>query len=82
MERILNKRTVREKKRFLVWWKRYTVKEDTWKSRENLKNIKELVEEFERKYREKAEEIRWQKEEDDKREFLKKLLERFIAKVL
>jgi len=32
--------------------------EDTWKSRENLKNMKELLEEFERKYREKAEEVR------------------------
>ena len=31
---------------------------DTWESRENLGNIKELVEEFERKYREKTEEVR------------------------
>jgi len=28
------------------------VEEDTWENRENLENVKELVEEFERKYRE------------------------------
>ena len=28
------------------------MEEDTWKNRENLENIKELVDEFERKYRE------------------------------
>jgi len=34
-------------------------KEDTWKSKENLKNTSELVEEFEKKYgRAKEEEAR------------------------
>jgi len=33
------------------------VEGDTWKSRENLKNAKELVEEFEREYREEAEKV-------------------------
>jgi len=32
--------------------------EDAWESRKNIKNMKELLEEFERKYREKAEEVR------------------------
>ena len=58
MEKILNKRVVRGKERFLVQWKGYIAKEDTWKSRENLENAKELVEEFEREYREEAKEIR------------------------
>ena len=58
MEKILNKRIVRGKEKFLVWWKRYTAEGDTWKSRENLKNVKELVEEFEREYGEEAEEVR------------------------
>jgi len=61
VEKILNKRTVRGKKKFLVRWKGYTVKEDTWENRENLENTKELVEEFEREYGEEAEELRWQK---------------------
>jgi len=58
VEKILNKRIVRGKKKFLVQWKRYMAERDTWKSRENLKNVKELVEEFEREYREKAKEVR------------------------
>jgi len=33
------------------------VEEDTWESRENLKNTKELVEEFKREYEEKAREV-------------------------
>jgi len=33
---------------------------DTWESRENLENAKELVKEFEREYGEKAEELRRQ----------------------
>jgi len=28
------------------------IEEDTWENRENLENAKELVEEFEKKYRE------------------------------
>ena len=58
VEKILNKRTIRGKEKFLVRWKGYTTEEDTWKNRENLENAKELVEEFERKYREEAEELR------------------------
>ena len=58
MEKILNKRRVREKDKFLVWWKGYTAEEDMWENRENLGNAKELVEEFEREYGEEAEELR------------------------
>jgi len=58
VEKILNKRIIRGKKKFLVQEKRYMVEEDTWESRENLKNMKKLVEEFEREYKKEAEEIR------------------------
>ena len=58
MEKILNKRIVQGKEKFLVRWKGYTVEEDTWESRENLGNVKELVEEFEKEYREEAKELR------------------------
>ena len=57
MEKILNKRTVRGKEKFLVRWKGYTVEEDTWENRENLENAKELVEKFEREYGKEAEEL-------------------------
>jgi len=58
VEKILNKRMVREKEKFLVRWKEYKVEKDTWENRENLENAKELVEEFERKYGEEVEELR------------------------
>jgi len=58
VEKILNKRVVWGKEKFLVRWKGYTVEEDMWENRENLGNTKELVEEFEREYREEAEELR------------------------
>jgi len=58
VEKILNKRTIRGKEKFLVRWKGYMVEEDTWENRENLENTKELVEEFEREYGEKVKELR------------------------
>ena len=58
VEKILNKRLVRGKEKFLVRWKRYMAEEDTWENRENLKNAKELVEEFEKIYGKEAEELR------------------------
>ena len=58
VEKILNKRMIREKEKFLVRWKGYMVEEDTWENRENLENAKELVEEFEREYGEEVKELR------------------------
>jgi len=58
IEKILNKRTVRGKEKFLVRWKSYTAEEDTWENKENLENAKELVEEFEREYGEEAKKLR------------------------
>ena len=67
VEKILNKRMVRGKKKFLVRWKGYTAGEDTWENRENLENAKELVEEFKREYREEDEELRQQEQEEEER---------------
>ena len=58
IKRILNKRVVKGKEKFLVRWKGYMAEENIWKSRENLENAKELVNEFEREYREKVKELR------------------------
>ena len=82
VEKILNKRMVREKVKFLVWWKGYTVEEDTWENRENLGNVKELVEEFEREYGEEAEELRRQELEEEEKEFCQELPREFTAKLL
>jgi len=82
VEKILNKRTVRGKEKFLVRWKGYTVGEDTWENRENLENAKELVEEFEREHREEAEELRQQEQEEEEKEFNWELPREFTAKLL
>jgi len=52
-----------------------------WENRENLGNAKELVEEFERKYGEEAEELRQQELEEEK-EFSQELPREFTAKLL
>jgi len=82
VEKILNKRTVREKEKFLVRWKEYTVEKNTWENRENLENAKELVEEFERKYGEEVEELRQQELEEEEKEFSWELPREFTAKLL
>ena len=82
VEKILNKRIIRGKKKFLVRWKGYTMEEDTWENRENLENAKELVEEFERIYREEVKELRWQKQEEEEKEFSQELPREFTAKLL
>ena len=56
--------------------------EDTWENRENLENVKELVEEFERIYGEEIEELRWQKQEEEEKEFSQELPREFMAKLL
>ena len=50
VEKILNKQQIREKDKYLVQWKGFTVESDTWEGRENLGNTKETIKEFEREY--------------------------------
>jgi len=69
VEKILNKRVVWGKEKFLVRWKGYTAEEDMWESRENLGNAKELVEEFEREYGKEVEELGRQELEEEEKEF-------------
>ena len=64
-------------------WKECTAEKDTWESRENLKNVIELVEEFEREYRkEEEEEVRQQEAKEDKKVFSRELPGRYTAKLL
>ena len=49
VKRILNKRKIREVNRYLVRWKGFMAEHDTWEREENLENVKELVDEFERR---------------------------------
>jgi len=51
VEHILNKRKVKGKDKYLVRWKGFTAESDTWEGRENLKNVQEVIKEFEKEYR-------------------------------
>ena len=53
VEKILNRQERRGKMRYLMKWKEYTVEENTRKGLENLKNIREKIEEFEKRRFEK-----------------------------
>jgi len=59
------------------------VEENTWESKENLKNAMELVKEFEKEYsREEEEEVRRQEAEGDRKIFSRELPGRYTAKLL
>jgi len=47
VEEILNKKKMRGVEKYLIRWKGFMAKGDTWERRENLKNAEELIEEFE-----------------------------------
>jgi len=47
MEKILNKRKIRGVNKYLVRWKGFTAESDTLEKEEDLKNAKELVNDFE-----------------------------------
>ena len=79
----MNKRRVQGRDKYLVQWKGCTAEEDTWESRENLKNASELVEEFEKEYgREEKEETQRQKREEEKNMYNRGLPEKYTAKLL
>ena len=49
VEKILNKKKMRGLEKYLIQQKGFTAEGDTWEKRENLKNVEELIEEFERR---------------------------------
>ena len=64
VEKILNKQQIRGKDKYLVRWKGFMAELDTWKGEENLKNAKEVIEEYEREYRRDMENVRRQEKEE------------------
>jgi len=83
VEKILNKQRIRGKDKYLVRWKGFTVESDTWEKRENLRNAKEAIEEFEKEYRKDQEEVRQQERREDREIFGRgELPERFTTKKL
>jgi len=47
IEKILNKRKIRGIDKYLVRWKGFTVEHDIWERKEDLGNMREMLEEFE-----------------------------------
>jgi len=58
VEKILNKRKVQGKDKYLVRWKGFIVEGNTWESKEKLENVQELVKEFEKEYSKNNGEVR------------------------
>ena len=84
VEKILNKRKIRGVDKYLMRWKGFTAESDTWEKEEDLKNAKELVNNFEERIRA---EIRHQKEvvekKREKEEYRRmELPGKYMAKVL
>jgi len=77
VEKILNKKKMREVEKYLIRWKGFTAEGDTWERRENLKNVEKLIKEFERG----GVEVRRQEREVDKYRRME-LLGKYIAKLL
>jgi len=81
VERILNKRKIRGKDKYLVCWKGFTAESDTWEGRENLKNAQEAIEEFKKEYRWDMEDVARQEHEEETFQ-RRELPGRFMAKKL
>ena len=47
VEKILNKRKIREVEKYLVRWKGFIAEHDSWERREDLGNAKVILEDFE-----------------------------------
>ena len=47
MEKILNKRKIREVAKYLVRWKGFMTEYDIWKRKKDLENAREMIVEFE-----------------------------------
>ena len=81
VKKILNKQRIREKNKYLVCWKEFMAESNTWEGRENLKNVKKTIKEFEKKYWQDIEDIA--RQEYEKGMFRREeLLGRFMARKL
>ena len=79
VEKILSKRKRYRKVEYLVRWKSYTAKEDTWEKEGNLGNARRVVEYYEKEYEKMARRIR---EEEDGAYNRSELPGRYTTKVL
>jgi len=89
VEEILDRQERRGKMKYLVKWKGYTAEGNMWEELENLKNVREKIEEFEKgRFEEEIQRIRVKKEKEMKlnpeaEEFRRgELPERYTVKLL
>ena len=80
VEKILNKKKIREVVKYLVWWKGFMAEGDTWEREENLKNAEELIKEFERREVVVRREVEEKGEADEYKRM--ELLGKYTAKLL
>jgi hypothetical protein len=73
VEKVLNAKWFRGKKRYLVRWKGFMAEADSWEPEENLGNAKELIEEFHQHYGELNRAIHALGESGFEKEYLAKL---------
>jgi len=82
VEKILNKKRMSGVEKYLIQWKGFIAKGDTWERKKNLKNTEKLIEEFEKE----GVEVRRQEKMEKKREVDKykrmKLPGKYTAKLL
>ena len=57
IKKILNKQQIKGKDKYLVWQKGFTAELNTWEGIENMRNTKEVVEEFEKEYQQDMEDV-------------------------
>ena len=67
----------------MVWWKRFTAESDTWEREEDLKNAKELVDNFEgRLGAEVRQQVGVEKKVEKEKYRRMELLGKYMAKLL
>jgi len=77
VEKVLNKKKIRGVEKYLIRWKGCTAEGDTWEGKENLKNAKKLIEEFERG------EVVMRRQVEEEGEYKRmELLGKYMAKLL
>ena len=82
VEKVLNKKKIRGVEKYLIQWKSFIVKEDTWERRENLKNMEELIEEFEKEGIEVRQQEKIEKRNKEEEYRRMELLGKYMAKLL
>ena len=79
----MNERKIRGVEKYLVWWKGFTVENNTWEKKKDLKNAKELMDDFEGRLEVKVRHQEGKVKKEGRDEYKKmELLGKYMAKLL